>query len=71
MFIHFRYDMNIRCCFTRHNFKINLGSSTIYKWIYIFRKEANLVIEGKFIIRNIYDDAATYNVVGAASKVLG
>jgi len=29
------------------------------------------VIDGKFIIRNIYNDAATYSLVGAASKVLG
>ena len=36
-----------------------------------FRKEAGLVMDGKFIIRNIYNDAATYDVVGAASKVLG
>jgi len=35
------------------------------------RVEANLEMNGKFIIRDIYDDAATYNVVGAASKVLG
>jgi len=35
------------------------------------RAEANLEMNGKFIIRDIYDDAATYNVVGAASKVLG
>lgn len=40
------------------------------KWEEV-KREANLVMEGKFIIRNIYDDAATYNVVGAASKVLG
>lgn len=28
-------------------------------------------MDGKFIIRSLYDDEATYNVVGAASKVLG
>ena len=45
--------------------RVNLFTFYLY-----FRKEANLQLEGNFLIRNIYNDADTYNVVGAASKIL-
>jgi hypothetical protein len=34
------------------------------------RKEAGVELEGHFMIRVIYNDDATYALVGAASKVL-
>ncbi|KAH3843075.1 guanylate cyclase soluble subunit beta-1-like [Dreissena polymorpha] len=40
------------------------------KWEEV-KRVANLNMDGKFIIRKIYNDAATYSVVGAASQVLG
>ncbi|KAL4230720.1 Guanylate cyclase soluble subunit beta-1 [Mactra antiquata] len=40
------------------------------KWEEV-KREAKLIMDGKFIIRSLYDDQATYDVVGAASKVLG
>ena len=44
--------------------------SELIDMLLYFRKEANLELEGNFLIRNIYNDEDTYNVVGAASKVL-
>lgn len=35
-----------------------------------FRREAQLDIEGQFLVRIIYEDAKTYDLVAAASKVL-
>lgn len=35
-----------------------------------FRKEAQLDEEGQFLVRIIYDDSKTYDLVAAASKVL-
>lgn len=34
------------------------------------RREAQLDIEGQFLVRIIYEDAKTYDLVAAASKVL-
>uniref|UniRef100_A0A4W3IQT3 Guanylate cyclase soluble subunit beta-1 n=1 Tax=Callorhinchus milii TaxID=7868 RepID=A0A4W3IQT3_CALMI len=34
------------------------------------KKEAQLDVEGQFLVRIIYDDSKTYDLVGAASKVL-
>jgi len=34
------------------------------------RKEAQLDEEGQFLVRIIYDDSKTYDLVAAASKVL-
>ncbi|KAI1292795.1 Guanylate cyclase soluble subunit beta-1 [Halotydeus destructor] len=34
------------------------------------KKEADVEMEGSFLVRIIYDDAITYNLVGAAEKVL-
>ena len=36
-----------------------------------FRETAELDIEGHFILRNVYDDSISYDLVGAACKVLG
>lgn len=35
------------------------------------RKEAGLEMEGHFLVRQVYEDVETYDLVGAASKVLG
>lgn len=35
------------------------------------RKEAQIVMEGQFLVRIIYDDEITYQIVGAAQKCLG
>ena len=37
----------------------------------VARKEAQLEMDGCFLIRLIYDDTISYDLVGAASKVLG
>lgn len=34
------------------------------------RKEAEVNMEGHFLVRQIYDDEVTYNIVGAAERVL-
>ena len=34
------------------------------------RKEAEVNMEGHFLVRQIYDDDVTYNIVGAAERVL-
>ena len=34
------------------------------------RKEAGLEMEGHFLVRQVYEDVKTYDLVGAASKVL-
>ena len=34
------------------------------------RKEAEVNMEGHFLVRQIYDDDVTYNLVGAAERVL-
>ncbi|MGH0158204.1 UNVERIFIED_CONTAM: hypothetical protein FKN15_043203 [Acipenser sinensis] len=43
--------------------KINVSPTT-------YRKEAQLDVEGQFLVRIIYDDTKTYDLVAAASKVL-
>lgn len=35
-----------------------------------FRREAQVDVEGQFLVRIIYEDAKTYDLVAAASKVL-
>ena len=34
------------------------------------RKEADVTMEGHFLIRQIYDDEITYNIVGVAARIL-
>lgn len=34
------------------------------------RKKADLTMEGQFLIRQIYDDEITYNLIGAAVEIL-
>lgn len=34
------------------------------------RKKADLSMEGQFLIRQIYDDEITYNLIGAAVEIL-
>lgn len=46
---------------------------SINKWIfskYFIRKEAEVEMEGSFLVRLIYDDEITYNLIEAAEKVL-
>lgn len=37
---------------------------------FTFRKKAELNMEGQFLIRQIYDDEITYNLIGAAVEIL-
>ncbi len=37
----------------------------------MFRKNAEVNMEGQFLVRQIYDDEMTYNIVSAAVEVLG
>lgn len=49
-------------------------------WYFIFkssadissntRKDADVTIEGQFLVRQIYEDAVTYNLIGAAVNLL-
>ena len=41
-------------------------------WLYLYldRKEAELEMEGHFLVRMVYEDSLSYDLVGAASKVL-
>jgi hypothetical protein len=34
------------------------------------RRKAEIAMEGQFLVRQIYDDEITYNLVGAAVEVL-
>ena len=45
------------------NINLNLSSS-------FCRKKAELNMEGQFLIRQIYDDEITYNLIGAAVEIL-
>ncbi|ODN06498.1 Guanylate cyclase soluble subunit beta-1 [Orchesella cincta] len=44
----------------------NFGEET---WEAI-KKEADVIMDGQFLVRQIYEDEITYNIVGAAEKVL-
>ena len=37
---------------------------------YSLRKDADVTIEGQFLVRQIYEDAVTYNLIGAAVNLL-
>lgn len=37
---------------------------------FVFRKNADLQMEGQFLVRQIYDDELTYNLISAAEEVL-
>lgn len=37
---------------------------------FVFRKKANVEMEGHFIVRCVYDDSISYDLVAAASEVL-
>jgi hypothetical protein len=39
-------------------------------WFVICRREAEVMMDGHFLVRQIYEDEITYNIVGAAEKVL-
>lgn len=39
--------------------------------LYFFcRKKAEVAMEGQFLVRQIYDDEITYNLIGAAVEIL-
>lgn len=38
--------------------------------LHIFRHDADVAMEGQFLVRQIYDDEITYNLIGAAVQVL-
>lgn len=38
--------------------------------MFCLRREAQVDVEGQFLVRIIYEDAKTYDLVAAASKVL-
>lgn len=39
--------------------------------LYFFcRKKAEVTMEGQFLVRQIYDDEITYNLIGAAVEIL-
>lgn len=46
------------------------GNFVIYQSLFSFRKNAELQMEGQFLVRQIYDDELTYNLISAAVEVL-
>lgn len=48
----------------------SLNQKDFILFFFFFRKEAQLDEEGQFLVRIIYDDSKTYDLVAAASKVL-
>ena len=46
------------------------NTNCVHCVMFPFRKEASLEMEGHFLVRLIYDDAISYDLVGAAVKVL-
>ena len=38
---------------------------------YYYRKDAAVNMDGQFLVRQIYDDEITYNIVAAAANRLG
>lgn len=42
----------------------------MYSLYDLCRKEADVIMEGQFLVRQIYEDDITYSIVGAAEKVL-
>lgn len=47
--------------------KRQMGNS---QFLLVSRREAQLDVEGQFLVRIIYEDSKTYDLVAAASKVL-
>lgn len=47
-----------------------MSYTNLYLHHFPFRKEAQLDEEGQFLVRIIYEDSKTYDLVAAASKVL-
>lgn len=42
-----------------------------FSFLFLYcRKKADLTMEGQFLIRQIYDDEITYNLIGAAVEIL-
>lgn len=41
-----------------------------FSFFFLLREEAALEMEGHFLVRLVYDDALSYDLVGAASKIL-
>lgn len=37
---------------------------------FIFRKDAEVQMEGQFLVRQIYDDELTYNLISSAVDIL-
>lgn len=37
---------------------------------FLCRKKAEVAMEGQFLVRQIYDDEITYNLIGAAVEIL-
>lgn len=43
---------------------------TLIGWFPCCRKDAEVNMDGQFLVRQIYEDEITYNLVGAAVKIL-
>lgn len=52
------------------NNHVNMISNNYIFFLLVIRREAQLDVEGQFLVRIIYEDAKTYDLVAAASKVL-
>jgi hypothetical protein len=43
----------------------------IFSFFLLNRAEAEIDVDGRFLARVVYEDSVSYDLVGAASKVLG
>lgn len=49
---------------------MNLKKLFLTFTLILFRKKAEVSMEGQFLVRQIYDDEITYNLIGAAVELL-
>lgn len=74
--VRFKKYFSLSLCWANEIYDLIVMRSAFLEWyltIWLFvwyRKEAEVNMEGHFLVRQIYDDDVTYNIVGAAERVL-
>jgi guanylate cyclase soluble subunit beta len=49
---------------------IKLNLLDVFDKLFVYRKKAEVAMEGSFLVRQIYEDEITYNLITAAVEVL-
>lgn len=74
LFVMFKISISFILLFDDSIFVINRCQYFLccYLFICLFvcRKKAEVAMEGQFLVRQIYDDEITYNLIGAAVEIL-